>query len=203
MINRFSKWSITSAAVILLSLLSYNFADIKVALWFHSMSRSWYHDLFTIITTFGESQWYLAGGLLLFVVFRKKKPFIAYSGWFLFLSVAISGVAADIIKYIAGRARPKLLFSERLYGFDFFHSEHAWTSFPSGHSATAFSMAVVFAILYPRYRFFFYCFGALIAFSRVFLTEHYISDIIAGSFLGIVSTVLLYNHYFRSKLLCR
>ena len=31
------------------------------------------------------------------------------------------------------------------------------------------------------------------------LAQHYISDVIAGSFLGIVSSILLYNLYFKSK----
>jgi membrane-associated phospholipid phosphatase len=133
-------------------------------------------------------------------MFRNKKADTAYSGLFLFSSVAVSGLTVDVIKYIAGRARPKLYFSEQLFGFDFFRWEHAWTSFPSGHSATALSVAMFLALLFPRWRFFWFFGGVIVAFSRIFLTQHYISDVIAGSFLGIVSTLLLYNHFFKSKL---
>jgi membrane-associated phospholipid phosphatase len=116
------------------------------------------------------------------------------------VSVAVSGISADIIKYIAGRARPILYFSQQLYGFNCFHYDYEWISFPSGHAATAFSAAIVLTILYPRWRILFLFSGALIAFSRILLTQHYVSDVIAGSFLGIITSILLYNLYFKTKL---
>jgi len=183
-----------------LCILSYAFMDIQTALWFHSLEKNWVYQLFEKITLFGDSLYYLMGGLLLFVVFRKKKSSTAYSGLFLFSSVATSGLTADLIKYIGGRARPKLYFNEQLFGFDFFHWEYAWTSFPSGHSATAFSVAMFVSMLYPSWRFAAFFAALLIAFSRIVLSQHYISDVIAGSFLGLLSTVLLYNHFFKLKL---
>ncbi len=198
--NRTFQWGITSITVILLCIFSYAFADIQTALWFNSLQKNWLYELFKKITLFGDSLYSLLGGLLLFVMFRNKKAYTAYSGLFLFSSVAASGLTVDLIKYIAGRARPKLYFSEQLSGFDFFRWEHAWTSFPSGHSATALSVAMFLALLFPRWRFAAFFAGILVAFSRIYLSQHYISDVIAGSFLGIVSTVLLYNHSFNSKL---
>lgn len=193
------KWRATSATLILLCILSYTFADIPTALWSHTFKNTLSTDVFGIITFFGKSYSYLVGGLLLFVVFRNTKPSMAYSGLFLFFAVAVSGLSAELIKYIAGRARPQLLFSKGIYGFGFFHWQYAWISFPSGHSATAFSVAIVIATLYPRWRFAAFFAAALIAFSRIFLAQHYISDVIAGSFLGILSSILLYNLYFKSK----
>ncbi|MCX6179844.1 MAG: phosphatase PAP2 family protein [Chlorobiales bacterium] len=198
--NRPFLWTITVTLVILLCILSYIFTDIKVALWFHTLNNTWPYDVFNVITDFGESQWYLIAGMLLFVIFRKTNPVRAYSGLFLSLSVAVSGVSADIIKFIAGRARPTLYFSDKLYGFNFFHFEYEWISFPSGHAATAFSVAIVLTILCPKWRVPFLFAGILIAFSRIFLTQHYISDVIAGSLLGIASTIILYHYYFKTKL---
>ena len=198
--NRLFKWSITATAVILLCVISYIFSDIQVAVWFHTHNNSWTDDVFNIITDIGESQWYLVAGIVLFAVFRKTNPFRAYSGLYLFMSVAVSGISADIIKYIAGRARPILYFSQHLYGFNCFHYDYEWISFPSGHAATAFSAAIVLTILYPRWRILFLFSGALIAFSRILLTQHYVSDVIAGSFLGITTSILLYNLYFKTKL---
>ena len=198
--NRAYWWSIAVTAVILLCILSYIFIDIQVALWFHTHNNRLAHDLFNVITDFGESQWYLIAGILLFAVFRKSNPGRAYSGLFLSISVAVSGIGADIFKYLAGRARPTIYFTEHLYGFNCFHYEYEWTSFPSGHAATAFSAAIVLSTLYPRWRFLFLLSGALIAFSRILLTQHYVSDVIAGSLLGIVSSILLYNLYFKTTL---
>ena len=102
-----------------LCILSYAFVDIQTALWFHSLGKNRVYELFEKITLFGDSLSYLVGGLLLFVVFRKKKSSIAYSGLFLFSSVAASGLTADLIKYIGGRARPTLYFSDHLFGLMF------------------------------------------------------------------------------------
>ncbi|MEI6847722.1 MAG: phosphatase PAP2 family protein [Chlorobiaceae bacterium] len=191
-------WITASAVTLALCVLSYAVTDIQVALFFHELRNTVFYTVFSIVTCFGESQWYLVLGLLLFVMFRSKtKTVLAAKGLFLFTAVATSGVCADIIKYLAGRARPTLYFSRQLYGFDFFHWEPSWTSFPSGHSATAFSVAIVLATWYPQWRFILIFTACLIAFSRIFLAKHYISDVIAGSFLGIVSTVLLYNVYFK------
>jgi membrane-associated phospholipid phosphatase len=198
--NQTRQWSIASATVTLLCILSYQFADMQTALWFHTLDNTLLYKVFEKITLLGDSLWYLVMGSLLFVIFRNRNQLIASSGLFLFSTVAVSGLSADLVKYIAGRARPRLYFNEHLYGFDFFHWQYAWTSFPSGHSATAFSVAILLAILYPRWRFSAFFGGILIAFSRLVLAQHYVSDVIAGSFLGIVSSVLLYNLYFKSKL---
>jgi len=197
--NNKLHWSIASTTVVLLCLLSYLFADIQTALWFHAIDKTFFYKVFCKITLFGDSVGYLVGGVLLFAVFRNRSLYWSSSGLFLFSTVAVSGLSADLVKYVAGRARPKLYFQEHLYGFNSFHWEHAWTSFPSGHSATALSVATLLAILYPRWRVVALFGGILIAFSRIVLSEHYISDVIAGSFLGIVSTMLLYNFYFKSK----
>ncbi|MEI6652155.1 MAG: phosphatase PAP2 family protein [Chlorobiaceae bacterium] len=198
--SRTLQWGMALLTITCLCILSYAFVDIQTALWFHSLGKSRAYELFEKITLFGDSLYYLTGGLLLFVVFRKKTSSTAYLGLFLFSSVAASGLTADFIKYIGGRARPKLYFSDHIFGFDFFHWQYAWTSFPSGHSATAFSVATLISMLYPRWRFAAFFAALLIAFSRIFLSQHYISDVIAGSFLGIVSTILLYNHFFKSRL---
>ncbi|NTW69409.1 MAG: phosphatase PAP2 family protein [Chlorobiaceae bacterium] len=198
--NNYLRWSLSFCLVLLLCIISYTVADIQTALWFNEQKGGLAYRIFSFITLFGESQWYLIPGILLFIVLRNNKPLIALRGLYLFTSVAVSGIAADIIKFLTGRARPKLWFSDQLYLFDFFHTEAEWTSFPSGHSATAFSAAIVLATYYPRWKIAFFCAAILIAFSRILLTKHYISDVIAGSFLGIASTVLIYNQYFKARL---
>ncbi|MFZ4524599.1 MAG: phosphatase PAP2 family protein [Chlorobium sp.] len=198
--NRTLQRGIALITITFLCIISYAFVDIQTALWFHSLGKTWAYKIFEKVTLFGDSLYYLIGGLLLFVVFRGKKIYTAYLGLFLFSSVAVSGLTTDLIKFIAGRARPKLYFSDQIFGFDFFRWEHAWTSFPSGHSATAFSVAMLISILSPRWRTLSLVAGFMVAFSRIFLTQHYVSDVIAGSFLGMISTVFLYNHSFKSKL---
>ncbi len=60
-------------------------------------------------------------------------------------------------------------------------------SFPSGHSIAAFSVATVIARRYRNHRwvpYVAYCGAALIAFSRVSGSSHYVADVFAGGALG-------------------
>jgi lipid A 4'-phosphatase len=107
---------------------------------------------------------------------------------FLFVAVAASGIAADILKVLCGRTRPKLLFSADLYGFTGFawHADH-W-SFPSGHAATITALAAALWYLWPRHILFYVTIAAIVSASRVVSGAHYPGDAIAGAWLAVLTT---------------
>jgi lipid A 4'-phosphatase len=107
---------------------------------------------------------------------------------FLFASVAASGIAADVLKVVFGRMRPKLLFRSDLYGFTWFawHADH-W-SFPSGHTATIVSVMAAFWTLWPTHLLFYIMVGSIVAASRVVDGAHFLADTIGGAWLAILTT---------------
>lgn len=202
MIDERGQKQLLLAATLLFGLLSFFFFDQPLTLFFHQLDIGLWHSIWKAITKAGQSEWYLVGGLLLFAGFWKWNRWLSLSGLFLFSTVAVSGLASDLAKVILCRARPKLFLQQGIYGFDLFgwHFDHAWQSFPSGHSATALSAALTLSLLFPRFRPVFVIAGSTIAASRVVLCQHYLSDIVAGSALGAVTVALLYQRYFRNAL---
>ena len=57
-------------------------------------------------------------------------------------------------------------------------------SMPSGHAATSFAGAVILTYLLPRGAPLFFLLAAAIAFSRVYVGVHYVSDVLVGALLG-------------------
>lgn len=117
---------------------------------------------------------------------------------FVFTAVAASGLLVNLLKIIFGRARPRLWFEEGLYGFaPFTPTESLYWSFPSGHSNTAFTFALAVAFLIPQLRRYLLSAAFVVAFSRVVLTKHYLSDILAGGAIGIITTYWLREQFAR------
>lgn len=95
------------------------------------------------------------------------------------------------LKFTAGRVRPQA----QLNPFDFRgFNKNEFTSFVSGHSSVAFSLAAVFSQRYSGVVFLppvLYSCAGLIALSRVAAGEHWLSDVTAGAALGLTTGVLI------------
>ncbi|MEO5923955.1 MAG: phosphatase PAP2 family protein [Bryobacteraceae bacterium] len=101
------------------------------------------------------------------------------------LTAAVSAGAVGVavfmkLKRMIGRKRPCAL------------EPHCWAellppdqfSFPSGHTITAFSVTVALSVFYPEIQApLYFCAGSIAA-SRILLGMHFLSDVIAGAFIG-------------------
>jgi membrane-associated phospholipid phosphatase len=113
-------------------------------------------------------------------------------------SIFSSGMVILFLKIAVGRARPILLFENGFYGVKFFSIEHDYMSFPSGHSqAICAAMASLFFI-YPRYDFLYVLVALFLTLSRIFTTNHYLSDIIMGSYVAVVTTIAMKKYFEQS-----
>ena len=76
-------------------------------------------------------------------------------------------------------------------------------SFPSGHTSTAFTLALLMAFIVRGnfWVFFFPLVAFFVGYSRVYLAQHFVTDVFAGIFIGVISSwlsLLLYEK-FRNK----
>ena len=111
-------------------------------------------------------------------VLRRKKVLLPL----LFLYGSVAGSVYGL-KYLIHRPRPfqVLGMASHLYQT---RGEVIDPSFPSAHSAYAFTMAALLAFWFPRYRILFFVLAGFIAWTRIYLFLHYPSDVIAGGLLG-------------------
>lgn len=186
-------WQLSLALVTVAVLLCYRYVDLPVAEFFQSYRGTLFYRVTNILTRLGDGHWYLVPPLLLYLFYRKRSAIVARASLFLFATTAASGILVNLLKILFGRFRPKLYFSEGLYGFDWFRTGHAYNSFPSGHSTTVIGAWLAFALIAPKYRLLFLSVGALLALTRAAVTAHYMSDILAGGFLGATVTLVCYK----------
>ena len=112
-----------------------------------------------------------------------------------------SGGAAQLIKRISDLPRPKGYFADTsvihfVQGLNV-SSHH---SFPSGHTASAFSLFLLLGFITKNKKFglLYFALAFAVALSRVYLAEHFFMDIYVGSVLGVAFTIFVY-YYFESR----
>ena len=96
-----------------------------------------------------------------------------------------------VLKPLFGRTLPTVYLQTGQYGFHWFHRGDAFGSFPSGHTDQATAILSVLWVYYPRWRWI-YAGAVLLLASALMVGEwHFLSDIIAGGFIGTASGVLM------------
>lgn len=93
------------------------------------------------------------------------------AGMAVLLALITIGIFTELLKNTIQLPRPKLRSS---YGF------------PSGHTGTAFSLAMTLSATFPALGWVFFCLAALTGMSRLYLRYHYTVDVIGGLLLGVV-----------------
>lgn len=111
---------------------------------------------------------------------QKRKPLV------FFLSLIIfSIVGLLILKPIIGRPRPFMVEA-----FDLLIKEPMGYSFPSGHTGSSFAAAFTIYYYNKKEGILALILAALIGFSRMYLSVHYPTDVLAGLILGYLSSLV-------------
>lgn len=128
-----------------------------------------------------------------FLVIPRARFLTLYRGLMVFcVSVILAEVFKDHLKMFFGRTIPKSWYAHApslldtgKYGFNFF-SGSANTAFPSGHMSVFVAALTVLAIYFPRWRWCWLSMGLFLAIGMLILNFHFLGDIVAGAFLGLI-----------------
>ena len=111
------------------------------------------------------------------------------------LACALAGAAARVIKISTGRARPDVQTESGWNGPRF---SFRYNSFPSGHTVTSTAFFATLAFASWRIGLGFLFVPLLIAFSRMYIAAHYLSDVVCAALLGVLCAYFAARWFFPS-----
>ena len=172
---------------------------------------TWLVVMFDRITDLGLSGWFLwplgltLVGLAILdapplsTVSRRVMASLAVRLGFVFAAIAVPGLFVTIVKRLIGRLRPNASAGD-IFAYAPLHWGSAYHSMPSGHATTVASAAIAIGILCPRLRPLMWCYALVIWVSRVVVSAHYPSDVLAGALVGAFGALLVRNWFAERRL---
>ena len=161
-----------------------------------------FKSFFHTATNFGNSAYYFTIVIVLFFILRIKKNIseiyknLYDLNIFIFYNLLLSGIVVQLLKHLIGRPRPKMLLSDHsVIEFNILSFDSSFHSFPSGHSATIFSIVFAFYFLFPSIKKYLLALGIFIGLTRIVIGAHYLSDVIAGCGVSFFVFIFLRNYF--------
>lgn len=149
-------------------------------------------DCYFKYVTMGGNGYLVAGVGLVIFLFHFRKGMIIL-GSFLSSGLIVQGLKHLVFDTVK---RPSAYMEKGLQihaidGVDL----HALFSFPSGHAASGFALALSLALIFRSHRmkFLFFLIGISIVFSRVYISQHFLMDVVVGSLISTICCVLIYQ----------
>lgn len=214
------QWVITGAAAGITAALITTDNNIEEWFWNQKNRYRWISETSPVITKFGGNygNYSVAAFGLLSAVFKGQKG--VQTSLLATQAMITSGAWVTMVKILTGRERPLTgSISAGIEGGIWYgpfaqydktlkdeKPESSFNSFPSGHTATAFSIATVFAMQYkdkPAVPIISYSAATLVGISRLTEQKHWASDVFVGALIGYLSgrqVVLHYNKTHQNSL---
>jgi undecaprenyl-diphosphatase len=195
-LGRIAAGAVITAVVVVATMVLF---DAAAHAWQKRLSNDIVH-LFEDITDFGRSGWVLVPvGVLMLVVAAASSVTLGRMSHlvlaaltvrlgYVFVAVGLTGLVIAVVKRLIGRVRPSDLGP---FAYEPFGWKASFASLPSGHTTAAFSALVAIGLVWPRVRLLLLIYALLIAVSRVVVSAHFPSDVIAGAVCGTLGALLV------------
>lgn len=169
----------------------------------HEMINYWVgnamaNTFYKYFTHVGDGLFAVSLGVLVFIFNRKK-------GIYILIAYALAGVTSSLIKYFFNYVRPfhYFVYYRKHYTLNLVDGVEMLgeRSFPSGHSTAAFVVfsALAFSTENKMTKMLFFIIALNAAFSRMYLSQHWLVDIVVGSLVGVIYAILLYFIFYKNE----
>ena len=157
-------------------------------LFFNDLRHEPFNSLFLFLTQCGEVWAFAVFGVAAFF-WKPRYTFIIATVGLLALPVGY------FFKDVIGVDRPityleKMALTNEVVLVPSVELNRGQTSFPSGHTMAAFALYSLLALMagrrYERWGLLFALMAMLVGISRIFLVQHFLVDVMAGAFLGLI-----------------
>ena len=146
-------------------------------------------DFFILFTNLGNG--IFAIFLMVFMLIRKK------IGWSLQIafSFLFSGIMVQFLKHLIHSPRPKLFFGPGSIHYIHGITGTGYGSFPRVMLPRSLPLATLLSFYFPGRNtgIFFIIIALLTGFSRIYLSQHFPIDVLAGSMVGVMVSILVYQ----------
>jgi len=165
----------------------------------HGFFVLWLNEYHTSSADFFFRYWtYIGDGLAVVVVFLTLLTFMRRHAYVLaLLGITLAGVSAFLKQIVFGKVPRPAKYFEGNEVLDFVEGVkvHHWYSFPSGHTMTAFVLAVYLLMMTkkPHWSLFLLITATFVGVSRMYLNLHFLKDVLAGAIVG---TMLAWFFYW-------
>lgn len=135
--------------------------------------------------------------LFVYVLLFKRNYFVAVLAGLIFCTILTQFIKRVVFP---NDFRPIVVLANKVRAIPgyYMNREH---SFPSGHTSTAFTLALLCAFIVKRnfWVYFFPLIAFFVGYSRVYLAQHFVTDVLAGIFIGVISSYLALLVYEQFK----
>jgi membrane-associated phospholipid phosphatase len=155
-------------------------------LFLNSYHPDWLNSFFIVYTNLGDGLFSI--GLVILLLFLRRFTL----AWEILAAYAISGLLAQLIKHLFDSPRPMEYFKLKEHIFYVEGITNTGNgSFPSGHSASIFALAAILSFFSKnkKYSGLYLLIAILVGYSRIYLSQHFLFDVLIGSLVGIVSAI--------------
>ena len=185
--SSYRLYSFIVSGLFLASLIIQKGQDV---LWINGHHSTFQDQVFPLITDLGNGIVFMV--ILLATLFIRIQYTVATA-----LAWIGHGILVSIFKELlfSGLKRPRKVLDSSLLHFVPGVDVHRYNTFPSGHTATAFCVALLVTLIFRKkiIGIIALLLALLVAYSRIYLLQHFLMDVAAGAIIGCFTTYLVWE----------